>query len=82
MVRDLLLRTDRSGAAVRFTRPEGVSAEGLARGGSDAGPAGDGLCETCHVHTRYFDRSAAAAPHRTEWCVRCHEHGRGFQPRR
>lgn len=60
------------GAAVRVTKPEGATAEGLAHDGA-------GVCETCHTATRYY-RSDGGAPHEGGWCVQCHPHREGFTP--
>ncbi len=82
LVRELLLRTDRTAAPVSFTKPEGASADGLVRAGSTAGPVGSGLCETCHRYTRYYRRDVSGTAHRTDWCGTCHTHAAGFQPAR
>ncbi len=42
--------------------------------------AGNGVCETCHTLTNYYNNSGTGAPHEMDVCTTCHEHAAGFQP--
>ena len=68
------------GAAVpvHLTAPEGASADGLARAGTDGGTPGTGVCEVCHATTRYYNRAGDGLAHDAGWCARCHMHQNGF----
>lgn len=65
-------------AYVRVTKPEGASADGLARAGVKGARAGTGLCEVCHDATKHYDRDGLGAPHDAAWCGTCHDHAAGF----
>jgi predicted CXXCH cytochrome family protein len=41
---------------------------------------GRGLCERCHRDTSVYRADGRGAPHFTEDCTLCHDHGEGFLP--
>lgn len=65
-------------AWVTMTKPEGASAEGLARSGGTDTTLGGGECEVCHTKTQYYRADGTGKAHSTEWCGRCHSHSVGF----
>jgi hypothetical protein len=47
--------------------------------GSDfADGSGNGICETCHVGTLYYDQNGTGQAHETAVCTTCHTHPAGF----
>jgi predicted CXXCH cytochrome family protein len=78
LIRESVALLDGHTAAVHVTKPEGASADGLVRAGSDAGAPGTGLCEVCHTTTNHYTRDGLGAPHATTWCGQCHDHASGF----
>ena len=50
-------------------------------GGRNAREPGEGLCEVCHTHTRFYNRYGSGEQHAQSRCVRCHDHARSFVPR-
>jgi predicted CXXCH cytochrome family protein len=65
-------------AAIRLTKPQGASKDGLVRAGVAGATAGTGLCEVCHQGTAHYDRAGKAAAHDGGWCAPCHGHAEGF----
>jgi hypothetical protein len=65
-------------AAVHVTKPEGASANGLARAGVAGATAGTGLCEVCHAATKHYDRAGKGTAHSGRWCFDCHDHQAGM----
>jgi len=55
---------------------------GEEEGGQNDREPGSGLCEVCHILTRYYNRYGTGEDHFTSRCADCHNHGSGFRVER
>ncbi|MBM4397243.1 MAG: hypothetical protein FJ087_16355 [Deltaproteobacteria bacterium] len=79
LVRESIALPGGGTAAIRVTKPEGASNDGLARAGVAGGKAGTGLCEVCHAATAHYDAAGKGSAHSTKWCFDCHSHQAGME---
>jgi hypothetical protein len=77
LINETVLVAPTETAAVAFTNTSGRAT------GSYAGPPGaegTGLCEVCHLGTRYYNAAGSGEDHFTAKCTDCHSHAVGFEP--
>jgi hypothetical protein len=76
LIRQQILIAPAKTVNVTFTNTSGRAAGSYA---SPVGSEGAGLCEVCHLNTRYYNAMGTGESHNTGKCTACHSHAVGFE---